>query len=358
MYVCAYFTITSTQFACNDIALSSGSLKPTQVCSLYGLHHVTTFDGQPYTVDTAGTYVVVKDRKDFVVKAYLQACEGVGLKCIRSITFSDMECGLQVQMTASDCGGSLNITYGTCNHGDVLSWIQGCKRHVVFTNREVELIWDGYSYLLIKASPKLNNRLSGLCGNYNGDLEDDLNSVKTEGNCIQNTTEDRFLCQIERFTQRWRRETSSNQWTNHTQCSWRVAPIATETCQALMDSSGPFASCFSVLPFTTFHRQCILDTCGEEEDIREARFCSLASEYVARCSECGVELKLPDHCAPKNTLGKYQCVCRHDNLPCWCTCMYMQTCTVTLYCKHVHVDASTYLVLCSVVQYNIVNFVT
>jgi hypothetical protein len=290
-----------------------GFLKSMSVCSVYGSHHVTTFDGQPFTVNNMGRYVIVRDRKDFSLTADLKSCGGSNMQCLDNIVFTDLDCNLQVKMTASDCGGSIDISYGMCDHGDVLSWIQGCKRHVVLRRSNLEITWDGSHYLIVDAGDRLQGELCGLCGDYNGDRGDDLVVSNRWDSCDRNTTEEEMQCRIDGFADRWRRrEATSEEQEQHKQCSWKVSPIATQTCEVLMDSSGPFSKCFPVINFATFHRQCISDACGEEEDVRQARFCALAAEYVARCSKCGVNLVLPEQCAPKKSLD---CILKEHVIP-------------------------------------------
>ena len=55
------------------------------------------------------------------------------------------------------------------------------------------LIWDGRSMLEISVEPKLREKLFGMCGNFNGDPNDDFRSAKTNQNV-----------NLEEFTESWR----------------------------------------------------------------------------------------------------------------------------------------------------------
>ena len=57
----------------------------------------------------------------------------------------------------------------------------------------LSLIWDGRSMLEISVEPKLREKLFGMCGNFNGDPNDDFRSAKTNQNV-----------NLEEFTESWR----------------------------------------------------------------------------------------------------------------------------------------------------------
>uniref|UniRef100_A0A3B3IP88 Uncharacterized protein n=1 Tax=Oryzias latipes TaxID=8090 RepID=A0A3B3IP88_ORYLA len=175
---------------------------------------------------------------------------------------------------------------------------------VVFNAADLIVQFDGQSTLLVRMSQHYQNKVSGMCGNFNGDPSDD--KVKPSGTLAQNDTE---------FGHSWK---SPN---GHCRFSQEYS----ELCSIITNTSGPFSACHLHSDPQPFFSSCVYDLCLYSP--ANGMLCSAVSAYEKTCttitpiifsalSDPCEQLNCAEHewCGKKN--GEYGCFCdEHHHRP-------------------------------------------
>ncbi|XP_069497205.1 IgGFc-binding protein-like [Ambystoma mexicanum] len=142
--------------------------------------------------------------------------------------------------------------------------------------------WDGR--ITVTMPSTYNNEVSGLCGNSNGDAEDDF--TMKDGNLAPSAVE---------FGESWKvRDVpgcTSECTENCQNCSeeedhkYKTA----EYCGIINKPNGSFSQCYDTVDATTYFIDCVSDTCQKRGD--PSIMCSAISAYVTACQEKGIEIQ-------------------------------------------------------------------
>ena len=155
----------------------------------------------------------------------------------------------------------------------------GGRPNVILTELGVRVSWDGLYRVEVTVSTSWRGRLCGLCGNYNGDPDDDF------------LTPNGYL------------ETSPNAfglswvWNNgtHDTCGGLAAPDscpddlmdeAEERCGVI--TGDQFRACNNMLNASTFIESCVFDYCYGSEALREGFYYNSIATYASACARIGV----------------------------------------------------------------------
>ena len=187
-------------------------------------------------------------------------------------------------------GGTVTINGRLqANNGDEITLTSGGVEvvkvgghpHVILTELGARISWDGLYRVEVTVSTSWRGRLCGLCGNYNGDPNDDF------------------------ITPNGYREFSANAfglswvWNNgtHNTCAGTVAPnpcpddVMTEgELQCSVLRGYLFSACNNLVNPNTFIESCIYDYCNSDETMRERLYSSNLATYASACARNGVVL--------------------------------------------------------------------
>ena len=191
----------------------------------------------------------------------------------------------------------------------------GGRIHVILTTHGVRIFWDGAFRVEVTISKMWQNKLCGLCGNYNSNASDDF--MAPNGDLL--TTPDAF----------------GNSWlytTNTTNCGALSMPgpipngtlmMGRNRCNVLRE--GVFTACNVVVDPTPFINNCVFDFTHCNALDQETCYCDSLATYAAACASAGV--------TPPNWRRFY---CRkfiHTPLCCIMCCIAG---IVTLYDTYIH----------------------
>ncbi|XP_014882966.1 kielin/chordin-like protein, partial [Poecilia latipinna] len=198
---------------------------------------------------------------------------------------------------------SLPTTAGT--FGQVMR--QGS--YIVFDAVDVVVQFDGSSTLLVRMGRNYQNRVTGMCGNFNGDPTDD--KVLPNGTLAENDNQ---------FGHSWKSETSeagcgSNDERSGDRLSdCRFIEEYTELCRVITNTSGPFSSCHLHSDPQPFFTSCVYDLCLYTP--ANGMLCSAVSAYEKTCTNLGLSIpdwRSPLRCAETDPCEQLDCA-EHE----WC----------------------------------------
>ncbi|XP_075043963.1 uncharacterized protein LOC142103722 [Mixophyes fleayi] len=283
-------------------------------CSIYGDGHYITFDNKQFTFSGSCEYTLAQDN-----------CGQDGVQSSFRVITENVPCGT----TGTTCSKNIKIFIG----GDELRLdnekIEVVKRddkktiqYEVFqrgmylitdTENGIIIMWDKKTTIHIKLSPDFQAKVCGICGNYDGNANNDFttrsqsvvenlmefgNSWKTDPKC-PNVLVVKDPCSINPYRKAW----------SLRQCGIITSKVF-QPCHAQVDPGKYFESCIS--------DSCACDSGGDCEC-----FCTAVALYAQACSENGVCIKwrtptiCPMFCDYYNDVGE----CEWHYKPCGDKCM-------------------------------------
>lgn len=147
---------------------------------------------------------------------------------------------------------------------------------IIHTDMGLQLTIYNFGTIMVILPRSYASSVSGLCGNANSNLDDDL--MMPDGELAQNTRE---------FAHSWRFQGAD---TCRTNCSSRLKRCPAEAqrlfegsdfCGVMVNELGPFADCASGLSPKHYFHSCVVDTCSYNGHY--SALCSSIASYAAAC---------------------------------------------------------------------------
>ncbi|NXY78980.1 FCGBP protein, partial [Glareola pratincola] len=170
------------------------------------------------------------------------------------------------------------------NHGDKLRVFLKGVHGFIKTDFEVVVTFDWYSYARVILPNTYSRAVCGLCGNADGDPQDDF--ALPDGQQVADPIQ---------FADSWKVADVPGCGAGCTEgckvCTEaeKRAYRGDKHCGLLVKQRGPFAACHSTVDPTPYFDDCLFDTClyeGHQETV-----CRSLSAYVTACQSRGVRIK-------------------------------------------------------------------
>ena len=160
----------------------------------------------------------------------------------------------------------------------------GGRPHVLLNELGVKVTWDGQYRVQVTVSSAWEGRICGLCGNYNGDPDDDF--ITPNNLSVSDPNE---------FGTSWKLYSNiSTVCQDHPPppgpCPADLMAIAVERCSVM--EGGQFSPCNDIVRPTTFVQSCIFDYCYSNEGDREHFYQSSIVTYAAVCAGNGTVIPI------------------------------------------------------------------
>nr|XP_009942512.1 PREDICTED: mucin-5AC-like [Opisthocomus hoazin] len=286
-----------------------------QTCSVYGDGHYTTFDGKRFDFEGDCEYVLIQN---------YCGQQGMNQGTFRVIT-ENVPCGT----TGTTCSKSIKVFLGNYElvlndgHSDVIQRTPGGKMPfqirsmgiylVVDTTVGLILMWDKKTSIFIKLSPSFQEHVCGLCGNYDGNGNNDFT-----------TRSQSVVANVLEFANSWK-VSSTCPNANLTKDSCTVNPYrkawAQKQCSII--TSEVFAKCHSQIEPNEYYQACVDDACACDTGGDCECFCTAVAAYAQACNELDICIswRTPSICPLFCDYYNPQGECEWHYKPCGAPCM-------------------------------------
>uniref|UniRef100_UPI00358FCFD4 mucin-2-like n=1 Tax=Myxine glutinosa TaxID=7769 RepID=UPI00358FCFD4 len=290
-----YHVNATIELHCQSCVCKDGKWKCEQQpcvenCKIEGGLHVTTFDDHEYFFTGKCFYWFLKSGEGgekFDVIVDVRIC-GQRESCIRGVTLltdnNEVEYTSDMENTVELNGRSIMLPFSTGNFSVsqqslsyiLISTVSGASL-LIHTQHEIQL------YLTLPMNFK--RRTSGLCGNYNARLSDDMKMP--EGILATSSAE---------FAMSWKTQTCAQPPLDTTMC-YGARETETGVCNIIRDSSGVFSDCHGALNEQDYYQWCYDYSCSCSDSI--ACGCVVIAAFARACGEAGflVPLSKIDVCS-------------------------------------------------------------
>ncbi|XP_026935335.1 LOW QUALITY PROTEIN: IgGFc-binding protein [Sagmatias obliquidens] len=249
-----------------------------------GIHYIT-LDGRAYDLHGSCSYILAQvchpqpGDEDFTIVLENNAA-GDPQRLVVTVAGQVVGLARGPQVTVDGEAVALPVAVG---HVRVTA--EG-RNMILQTTKQLRLLFDGDAYILISIPSPFRDRLCGLCGNFNGNWNDDF--VLPSGAMAPS---------VDAFGAAWRAPGSSQGCGEG--CGPQGCPLCSaeetapyenlEACGRLQDAKGPFSACHAALSPSEYFRQCVYDLCAQKGN--SATLCRSLSAYTAACQAAGVAVK-------------------------------------------------------------------
>ncbi|XP_015485155.1 mucin-5AC-like [Parus major] len=286
-----------------------------ETCSVYGDGHYTTFDGKRFDFEGDCEYVLVQNY--------------CGQQAMNQGTFRVITENIPCGTTGTTCSKSIKVFLDNYElvlsdgHSDVIQRTPGGKMPfqirsmgiymVVDTTVGLILMWDKKTSIFIKLSPSFQGHVCGLCGNYDGNGNNDFTtrSQSVVGNVLE-------------FANSWK-VSSSCPNANRTQdpCSANPYRKAWAQKQCSIITSEVFANCHSQVEPNEYYQACVDDACACDTGGDCECFCTAVAAYAQACNELDICIswRTPSICPLFCDYYNPQGECEWHYKPCGAPCM-------------------------------------
>uniref|UniRef100_A0A3Q3BQL9 Fc gamma binding protein n=1 Tax=Haplochromis burtoni TaxID=8153 RepID=A0A3Q3BQL9_HAPBU len=289
------------------------------VCQAAGDPHYLTFDGKKFDFQGTCTYTLSKScglegthLVDFSVQVENEQWDRVMNRKVVSVTklVAVEVYGFTLIMRNNMFGvlvnGVLSYLPMKLNDGAILVYQEG-NRYVIATNFGLLVTYDLVYQVTVTVPGNYRGKVCGLCGNYNGDRNDDFEMPNR-----------RLTNNVNEFGKSWK-VTIPNvvcengcEGNSCPECDPALKAVFSKSayCGIMTNPNGPFAVCHSILDPQPYFADCVFDLCASNGDGKV--LCDSVAAYAFNCHAVGADVKnwrTPSFCPMKCPINSHYEVC-------------------------------------------------
>ncbi|XP_076799587.1 uncharacterized protein LOC143444282 [Clavelina lepadiformis] len=300
---------------------TGSNLPAVSYCYAVGDPHYKTFDGKRYDFQGTCSYILVKNAlRESDVPSYFVEVDNehrgrnTKVSWLRKVTIKIGQAStieLMKNRVVKVAGEVVNLPYSSARFGIDI------KHHgrfvEVHSNFDLKIVYDGNSYLTVGLPKQFSGKVEGLCGNYNGNPNDDMKS-RSSGEIITNIAE---------FGNQYQTVTKPG-CTAHVPESDEICPSWKKrryesACSILTQEDGCFTNCHSRIDAAPFLANCIFDACAYND--AESSIRTNVGAYVKSCQDLRVSI-----CSTWRTTTNTPLLCHSNSHYSMCASHCQPTC--------------------------------
>uniref|UniRef100_A0A2I2Z2B8 Zonadhesin n=1 Tax=Gorilla gorilla gorilla TaxID=9595 RepID=A0A2I2Z2B8_GORGO len=255
----------------------------TATCLVYGDPHYVTFDGRHFGFMGKCTYLLAQPCGNstdpfFRVTAKNEEQGQEGVSCLSKVYVTLPESTVTLLKGRHTLVGGQRVTLPAIPSKGVFLGASG-----LFVELQTEF---GLRQLYVTVSSTYSGKLCGLCGNYDGNSDND--HLKSDGSPAGDKEE---LGNSWQTDQDEDQECQKYQVVNSPSCdsSLQSTMSGPGFCGRLVDTRGPFETCLLHVKATSFFDSCVLDMCGFQG--LQHLLCTHMSTMTTTCQDAGHAVK-------------------------------------------------------------------
>ncbi|XP_040269438.1 IgGFc-binding protein-like [Bufo bufo] len=265
--------------------------KTTSTCLIAGNRNFITFDGLSYNLQGSCSYILTEvcseglDLGNFSIVAESGTFGRGNIVGTRSLTVNVHGYEIIVEREAQwtvTVNEETRILPVVLDNGKVEINQEGSSI-VLQTDFDVVVRYDTINSVHITVPSVYESAMCGLCGNFNGHLDDDLRLPSGQ---LSTTTEE--------FGAAWSTNGDVKDCSCKENCKGcdkiRSAIFGQDkACGLLLKQDGPFTDCYGLVNVTEYFNQCLFDMCAS--DGQSEVLCHSLQAYVTACQAAGAKIK-------------------------------------------------------------------
>ncbi|KAM9302201.1 mucin-2-like [Gastrophryne carolinensis] len=285
-------------------------------CAVYGDGHYVTFDGKRFRFNGDCDYILAQDHcgqagtsssDTFRIITENIPCGTTGTTCSKRIkvflgSYELILTEMKIEVLEQGIGGV--VPYTVRHMGIYL---------VIEADNGLVLMWDKKTSIYIKLSNDFEGKVCGLCGNYDGDGNNDFT-----------TRSQSVVGDVSEFGNSWKVSNSCpNAKIPQVACSANPyrKPWVQKQCSII--NSQTFSACHSLVDPSKYYDACVTDSCACDSGGDCECFCTAVAAYAQACGEAGicVSWRTPNTCPLFCDFFNPDGECDWHYKPCGAPCM-------------------------------------
>ncbi|XP_016339668.1 zonadhesin-like, partial [Sinocyclocheilus anshuiensis] len=285
----------------------------TGICSVSGDPHYNTFDDKVHHFMGACSYTLTKPCNETSGLPYFSVetqnehrDNNKKVSYVRSVIINVQDTTVILGKGRKVQVNGVQVTVPVTLSNGIKIFLSG-KFVVLETDFGLRVRFDGNHHADVTLPSSYSGLLCGLCGNYNGDPNDD--NIKSDGMPTDSTNE---------LGESWKVPDDRPDCTHgggDIECDDKIQNEAQKptSCGMITDPNGIFKPCHAVVPPGPYFENCVFDQCGTGG--ATVALCQAIQSYADLCAQAGVPINWRN-----NTFCPIKCPVGSHYEPCGSAC--------------------------------------